>query len=246
MNTFKVVAVVGLALSMSACVSHLSKEQCQTINWRERGYNDGAAGQYKHNLSKEIADCAKFQLNVDVTAYTKGWRSGVRDFCQPSRAYQLGVDGQTYNAVCPSDLSTTFSRSWKKGLRKYCVPQTGYSLGRSGRAMPTFCAPDQLVRFRNAYEDGRRIYGVIASMQQEVDRLNSQISDLKFSIDNKRDEIARKSMMLARSHDPDKMRIAMLEITVLKDGIREQNRQLDKLQKRRDRVQAQLNREKME
>lgn len=111
--------------------------------------------------------------------------------------------------------------------------------------MPTFCASDQVVHFRNAYEDGRRIYGVIASMQQEVDRLNRQISDLKYAISCKRDEVARKSMVLARSQDPNKMHMLMLQITILKDGIREQSRQLHILEKRRDRAVAQLNREKM-
>ena len=100
-----ILGVTAMSCILVACVPHLNKQQCQSMNWYQVGYSDGTQGKLQRDLSQAIEDCAKFNLTVDTKRYTDGWRSGTRQFCHPSRAYQLGVTGSTFNHVCPSGLA---------------------------------------------------------------------------------------------------------------------------------------------
>lgn len=174
-RTLRLGLVILSGLWLSACGSHLNQQQCASMNWYQVGYNDGAAGNYQQDLHNAMQDCAKFGMTVDATRYQKGWQAGVKQFCQPEQAEQLGIRGQTYNPVCPSHLSAAFDQAWRRGLHRYCIPSTGYNLGRQGAAFPDFCAPDQAVKFRNAYDDGYRIYSAIQGLNQDIGNINNDL-----------------------------------------------------------------------
>lgn len=189
MNLARKITILMAMQLLAGCASHLSKEQCQTTNWQQVGYRDGERGDFRSMLVKEEKDCARFSMTVDNQAYGKGWEEGVRAFCQPMRATQLGVQGKTFNPVCPEDLTPAFERAWRRGLREYCIPETGYQLGRSGSKLPGFCAPDQAVDFSNAYQDGYRQFQRIASLKSELNQIENEIHRKERTIANNRNEI---------------------------------------------------------
>ena len=196
-KTLTVTAFVAVTASLSGCMPHLNKQQCQTMNWRQLGFTDGSQGKSQRNLSRDIQDCAKFQLKVNTKKYAQGWRAGTRQYCRPNTAYQLGVNGQTYNHVCPTDLSASFDRAWRRGLRKYCIPGTGYNLGRAGRAMPTFCTGGQAVRFRNSYQAGYRQFQAQRDIQAQVNNTQRQINDTQNQINDRQNQINRSKSQLS-------------------------------------------------
>lgn len=237
----RLLIVSASAAVLVGCVPHLNEQQCKTMNWRTLGFTDGMHGQPKRNLTRDIADCAKFKIDVNIKAYNRGWRAGTRQFCQPSNGYQLGVDGRTYYPVCPTDMAARFERSWRRGLRKYCIPSTGYNLGRSGKPFPNFCAPNQVVRFRNAYDSGYRIYSNVRTIQGEINDVNGQIYEVARTIRHKNRAIGQMERQLSGAKKKQKKAIRS-KINGTHKDIRDLNRRMNHLSHHRDILQQQLNR----
>lgn len=235
----------GLAFGvvlLAGCVPHLTEQQCKSMNWYDRGYNDGTRGELKRDLSRDISDCAKFNIDVSVKGYTRGWEAGLRIFCRPGNGFQLGINGQTYHRICPLDLAPEFEHQWRRGLRQYCIPETGYNLGRAGKPYPNFCAANQIVGFRNAYDSGYRIYQSIRSIQTQIDNTNAELDNLALSIRHKQRDIDHWNRDLVNAKGPEKKG--------LRDNIEEAERQMSELNRRmnnlnqqRDRLQIQLNKQ---
>lgn len=230
-NMLRSVLALTLTTCITACVPHLNQQQCETMNWNQMGYNDGVAGKYQRDLNGAITDCAKFKVTVDTAAYYKGWNAGVRKFCQPDTAMQLGVNGQVYNNICPADLSGAFASAWHHGLRRYCVPATGYNLGRSGAEFPNFCAPDQVNAFRNAYTSGRRVFTTIQSISTDISALENKINDLHHQIaDNQRQISVLNDRLNVSPLSKEERRRIGFQIRDLNDGILQMRDQIGRLQ----------------
>lgn len=195
---FKKTAFVFVAL-LSGCASHLSQNQCMNMDWKSQGFSDGSRGFLMRDLNKDIKDCARFNISVDTVAYKNAWRQGTRQYCKPSTAYRLGVEGRNYPAICPEDLQGAFRKAWKRGLRKYCIPANGYRLGRDGKSMPKFCPLDKLNAFRAAYDTGFRKFQRIQTMlnqrnskqtdidsaERKIKQLHEQMADINQQLSNK-------------------------------------------------------------
>jgi len=44
---------------------------------------------------------------------------GIKAFCQPKSAYEVGASGRVYNKICPADLEKTFMPEYQRGRKKY-------------------------------------------------------------------------------------------------------------------------------
>ncbi len=180
----KITTLIITTLGLASCALHLNESQCRSINWYDKGMQDGSQGDNPHDLSGAIQDCAKFNLKVNTRAYQKGWRAGTRLFCQPNNGFNIGTQGGSFNPICPSNQMAAFTAAYQRGLRRYCIPSTGYELGRSGRDLPTFCAADLRVPFTNAYRRGQRIYSQVAQLQNQLRDVNDQINTIRDQIDH--------------------------------------------------------------
>lgn len=95
----------------------LNEEACKTANWELIGEQDGVEG-YVHLADAHDQNCAKYQApKVKRAAYQKGWTRGNRRYCTPQNAYQVGLDGDSYDNVCPADLESAFVESYNEGIR---------------------------------------------------------------------------------------------------------------------------------
>lgn len=162
--------LLPLTLALTSCASHLTKEQCETMNWKSEGYQDATAGKLPRDLSGAIADCAKFNLSVNSKQYMSGYQSGASEYCQPN--YQVGyVDGQAGKSidainyrlpVCNRagiNLNLSQYKSGRaSGLKQFCTYQNGNNIAREGKALPNVCPPALEKSFKKGWLAGQHDY----------------------------------------------------------------------------------------
>ncbi|MDA0992863.1 MAG: DUF2799 domain-containing protein [Proteobacteria bacterium] len=109
---------IVIMLGVSGCAS-MSADECSMSDWRTIGFEDGAQGYTADRLGDHRKACAKHGVAPDFEAYQAGRNEGLRQFCQPSRGYNLGTAGGRYNGVCPSDLEPDFVDAFNTGHTLY-------------------------------------------------------------------------------------------------------------------------------
>jgi len=106
--------VMLVAIGLAGCAS-ISKEECQAIDWRTVGYEDGATGQGVERLSGRRQACAKHGVVPDLEAYRIGREEGLLEFCQPANGFRVGTSGRGYGGACPQPLAAEFSEAYEAG-----------------------------------------------------------------------------------------------------------------------------------
>ena len=74
--------------------------------------------------------CAKLEGKHSKVEYQKGHKAGVKIFCGYKNGYKWGVEGKSYQTVCPH--GTSFLKGYKAGDRK-CLYKAGYDHALSGK-----------------------------------------------------------------------------------------------------------------
>ena len=111
--------VVTAALVLLAGCASLNESECLTADWHLIGFEDGAKGQPASRIGEHRSACAEYGVVPDYQAYKAGHNEGVREYCTPSRGFQLGKDGGHYNGICPDDLELDFLDSYELGKVHY-------------------------------------------------------------------------------------------------------------------------------
>lgn len=102
------------AAALSACVS-MSPDECLRADWQALGFQDGRAGEGMDTLDERRRQCTKAGAAVDATAYLRGREEGLRMYCDPRNAQELGLRGAGYAGVCPPDLAPLFRSRYEAG-----------------------------------------------------------------------------------------------------------------------------------
>lgn len=116
-NRAAILAIIGF-LGLSGCAS-MSGDECLTSDWQMIGYEDGSRGYGAERLGEHRKACAKHGVTPDLQAYRHGREEGLRDFCQPSRGFNLGSRGGHYNGVCPAEMEGEFVDAYRAGYHLY-------------------------------------------------------------------------------------------------------------------------------
>jgi hypothetical protein len=109
---------IAVMLGLSGCAS-MSADECTMSDWRTIGFEDGAQGYTADRLGNHRKACAKHGVAPDFDAYQTGRSEGLRQFCQPSRGFNLGAAGGRYNGVCPGDMEPDFVDAFNTGHQLY-------------------------------------------------------------------------------------------------------------------------------
>ncbi len=112
--------VIVFALAVSGCAS-MSSEECALSDWSAVGFEDGARGYTTERFSAHRKACAKHGVTADFRAYQEGRDEGLVQFCQPSRGYNLGVNGGTYHGVCDVAMEEEFLDAYRVGHQLYSL-----------------------------------------------------------------------------------------------------------------------------
>lgn len=103
---------------ISGCAT-LSEDECLTADWESIGYEDGAAGKPAARIADHRKACAEHGVTPNMAAYRHGRELGLREFCRPDRAYQLGRSGRPYSAACPAEVVDRFAAAYDAGREVY-------------------------------------------------------------------------------------------------------------------------------
>ena len=112
--------VVLILMSLSGCAS-LSERECleaDATSWERIGYEDGFNGYHPdRRLNQHSEACGELGVLPQRETYMAGWSRGVREYCLPERAYQVGLSGSRGNpGICPDGTDFLFRENVELGL----------------------------------------------------------------------------------------------------------------------------------
>ena len=126
MTIKRVVLFAVAAMAVSGCAT-MNEDQCVASDWAAVGYEDGSNGYPSNRFGSYRKACAKHGVTPDFRAYQEGRDEGLVEYCRPSRGYNLGVSGASYNGVCDAALEEEFLDAYRLGHELYSLRANVYS-----------------------------------------------------------------------------------------------------------------------
>ncbi|MCR9394825.1 DUF2799 domain-containing protein [Vibrio alginolyticus] len=106
---------VGLALALLAGCTATIADLAKSGDWHQIGYQDGITGHTSRTMS-ELRELG----SVKQSDYDQGYLEGLREYCNPAFAYQMGLSGQYYEGVCEgTEQAQKFRMEWQRGWNEY-------------------------------------------------------------------------------------------------------------------------------
>ena len=198
------------------------------------GQNDAENGAFKQNLNEKIRTCKKYNPNLHIAQYNAGYAKGLKRYCDPSYAYQLGTQGVQYHSICSPAKQKRAHASWLRGIRLYCVPSQGYALGRKGGMFPDFCPAGLKKAFRHAYDKGHRVYRHEQDLNNKLLYVTQKIMEVQNQIN------ANNSKMRAIQDGSQKVTDKKLQVSLLIVHNQELQYELSRLTNERDDLQRRI------
>ena len=230
MNTLKLsritaeLALAGLLLSGISGCAVMSEEECYATNWYEKGYEDGTQGKASSMLGEYVSACSKY-VSVDRSGYNQGRREGAEVFCNPSRAYDLGIQGYTLTDICRG------TRNESEFIRKYQAGYVIYDMGKQVEEIDKKLEEVSELMSCGAYRGD--VYDRLRSNYRYLEQLRyhaaedynklSTANGRKVTVRNYRNEINRMPYPEALS-----------DARTIRDNIAEADRELDKIRRDMD------------
>ena len=107
-------AVIGSIFMLSACAT-VSQTECVDIPWHEQGVIAGAQGMSASVARQNFESCGVRALLAERNAYIAGYREGIENYCTKANGFQAGVEGATYQDVCPENTEESFLVGYRAG-----------------------------------------------------------------------------------------------------------------------------------
>lgn len=117
------VGLIGLIIAiatLSGCAG-MSSDECVASDWSAIGFEDGSRGYTTDRFGKHRKACAKHGVTADFQSYQNGREQGLVEYCQPSRGYNVGVNGGSYYGVCDVNLEADFLDAYNSGHHLYTL-----------------------------------------------------------------------------------------------------------------------------
>lgn len=105
-------------LTLSGCAT-MNRAECQTVDWRTVGYEDGASGQTGDRIAQHRKACAKHGVTPDLDAYQLGREQGLREYCTADNGFRLGERGAQLPGFCPDERQAAFEAAYRDGFHLY-------------------------------------------------------------------------------------------------------------------------------
>lgn len=124
-------ALFGLAAcaqsAPEAAVPVMAAGECAYMDWREAGWQDGAAGLTQAAFDERAAICRAEGEGAapDDAAYFQGRVEGLQAYCAPTNGYRLGVEGAQHTNVCPPGVREAFLAEYDRGRADRAQAGTG-------------------------------------------------------------------------------------------------------------------------
>ena len=109
--------LVCLAMTGCATTQTLKAKDCPNANWETVGYQDGVLGASSQMILRHTATC-QGHTTPDRALWETGRQRGLKEYCTPTNAYNLGRTGRTLTGVCEHNLEE-LHRANIMGLQQY-------------------------------------------------------------------------------------------------------------------------------
>lgn len=111
-------ACAAILIAATSCAT-LDEKECQTVDWRALGQQDGMNGRPSSFIDQHREACARHKLPVQEAPWREGWAVGIRLYCTPQNGLQVGQAGSHYAGSCPADQSAGFETAYLVGKRVF-------------------------------------------------------------------------------------------------------------------------------
>jgi hypothetical protein len=178
-KSIRIISALALALTLASCAT-MSPEECRFANWTDVGMRDGLAGKTLGLLNERISDCAEAGVRVDGNAYLKGRDAGLQSYCRLENAAPLGLNGGSYEGVCPAQIDGEFRRRYQLGYNVYAAHAEAARIDNrqqwlEQRLRQLDRDEDRRLRDANKEDDRRRIR---RDIDDERRRVRDELRDL--------------------------------------------------------------------
>lgn len=95
-----------LGLTVVSSCSSISKKECQTMNWESfaQRYTQTQGLDLRGLKQAAYRACSDHGIQPNGELLKKGHTKGIKLYCQSQKAWDLGLDGESYNLnICPSN-----------------------------------------------------------------------------------------------------------------------------------------------
>ena len=178
-KSIRIISALALALTLASCAT-MSPEECRFANWTDVGLRDGLEGKTLGLLNERISDCAEAGVRVDGNAYIKGRDTGLQSYCRLENAAPLGLNGGSYEGVCPAQIDGEFRRRYQLGYNVYAAHAEAARIDSrqqwlEQRLRQLDRDEDRRLRDANKEDDRRRIR---RDIDDERHRVRDELRDL--------------------------------------------------------------------
>ena len=98
--------ILPLFLVLAACAT-LDENECRAGNWYDIGVSDGAKGRSPDFILQHAKACNEFGIAPKAGPWREGRREGLKFYCTPRNAYDVGTRGAHLAPYCEGvDLAT--------------------------------------------------------------------------------------------------------------------------------------------
>ena len=171
--------VLASSALLGGCAT-MSADECKVANWGDVGLRDGLDGAALSKLDYRVKDCAEAQVAVDTQRYLQGRDQGLLQFCHLEKAAPLGLNGGSYNGVCPVAIDGEFRRRFRLGRDVFDTRQTVRNLEGNVNT-----AEDRLRAAPND-EERRRAREALRDLDFEIRRARDRQRDAERALDRLR------------------------------------------------------------
>lgn len=245
---FKTITPLLLLLLLSNCAV-MNESECVAADWRMVGMEEGLQGKSALTIGSYRKACAEYGVTPDLQAFQTGHLQGIKQYCSPQKAYQLGTQGQSLPNSCPSNIHPNFISRHHEGLKIYCTADTAYSLGRNGSPFPSICPKHLHSRLQFSFNEGFKLLQEVNGYQGEIDDISAHLEQVNNDITNTETvlatlehdlEVARAGIISSKTSNLEKLHFYK-EKDRLKDEIKAVSNTLDQLYHEQSADQAAIN-----
>lgn len=180
--------------TLNAC-SSLSKEDCQKQNWKEfaQRYTESQGLDIRAIQQAAFRACSKYEVEADLESLASGHSVGKENYCQREKAWNVGLDGEEYNAkICPEKQQDKLSKVYQTANLLYQI-EDYEDKASEARARIT----DLLSQVSNLHRTKAELLNENQS-QAEVSMIDSKISALQVEINRETNQADQALMNAAK------------------------------------------------
>lgn len=177
-----ILTLLLISFVLSACTS-LSIEDCATINWQQRGYDEAKRGFSLKQYQEYVEECRDVGGVIpSKSEYSAGHYRGAQEFCTAISGYAYGKSGSHYNGSCKEwDLDDYgFIKGYHAGQELYAaeknIDSAIHELEEHRAAMDD--AQYQIRHNTDRLSDRSLTQSEVSTIQIEIEKQRSRYGDL--------------------------------------------------------------------